>query len=329
MIITKTPLRISFCGGGSDLPTFYENYGGCVLSTSINKFIYIAIHPYFDPHKTVLKYFETEIVDELYQIKHSIFNHVLSELLVDGVEITCTSDVPAGTGLGSSSTFTVGLLHTLYSYIGKVVSKSELAERACVVEIEKLRKPVGKQDQYAAALGGLNLIRFHPNGAVAYEPILLKQDIKKKLETNLNLFYLGATRSANGILSERCQSISDKAKVDNLIRMCYLTENMKESLMKGRLDSFGEMLNESWHLKRESSSGISSPEIDELYEKALKAGATGGKLLGAGGTGFFLFYCPKEKQAKLHTSLKLRSMPFAFDYGGTSIIYIGDKYWDE
>jgi len=327
MLITKTPFRVSFCGGGSDMPAFYERYGGCVLSTSINKYMYITIHPYFDPRKTVLKYSKTEVVDELYQIEHTIFHCVLNDFHVEGVEITCTADIPAGTGLGSSSTFTVGLLHILYSYLGKIVSKPELAARACAIEIERLGSPIGKQDQYAAALGGLNFIRFHPSGAVTYEPVLIKQETRKRLESDLCMFYLGNSRSASEILREQKQNIREKT--DSLIRMCKLTETMKETLEKNDPGIFGEILDESWRLKRELASGISSAEIDEIYEKALKAGASGGKLLGAGGGGFILFYCATEKQASLNAALGLKSMPFTFDYDGTSIIYIGDKYWDK
>jgi D-glycero-alpha-D-manno-heptose-7-phosphate kinase len=290
--------------------------------------MYIAIHPYFDPKKTVLKYSETEIVDNLHEIKHTIFHQVLNELQIEGVEITCTADIPAGTGLGSSSTFTVGLLHTLYCYLGKYVSKPELANRACIVEIEKLGNPIGKQDQYAAALGGLNFIKFHKNGAVTYEPIQVKKSVQKELMDNLGMYYLGTTRSSNEILSEQNENMSEKSKTDNLLRMCALAEIMKESLISGDLSAFGDILHESWLLKKELASGISNPEIDELYEKALKAGAVGGKILGAGGGGFFLFYCPKEKQAALSLALGLRQLPFAFDYDGTSVIYIGDKYWD-
>jgi len=328
MIITRTPFRISFCGGGSDLPSFYEQHGGCVLSTSINKYMYIAIHPYFDPRKTVLKYSQTEIVDALHQIKHTIMHQVLNELNVEGIEITCTADIPAGTGLGSSSTFTVGLLHTLYCYKGKYISKPDLAARACIVEIEKLGNPIGKQDQYAAALGGLNFIKFHANGKVTYEPLMLKRDVQKQLKNNLCAFYLGTTRSANEILKEQNQNMSSDAKFQNLVKMCRLAETMKESLLNGDLDAFGGILHESWQLKRELASGITNPEIDDLYEKAIKAGATGGKLLGAGGGGFLLFYCPEEKQAQLSSSLGLRPLPFSFDYDGTSVIYIGEKYWD-
>jgi len=328
MIITKTPFRISFCGGGSDLPSFYEKHGGCVVSTSINKYMYIAVHPYFDPRKTVLKYSQTEIVDALHQIKHTIFHQILNELQAEGIEITCTADIPAGTGLGSSSTFTVGLLHTLYCYKGKYISKADLAARACVVEIEKLGSPIGKQDQYAAALGGLNFIRFHANGSVTYEPLLLKRDVQRQLENNLCAFYLGTTRSANEILQEQSSNMSNEAKVQNLIKMCNLAVQMRASLIDGDLTVFGEILHESWLLKRELASGISNPEIDGLYSKAIKSGAIGGKLLGAGGGGFLLFYCPQEKQALLSSAIGLRPLKFAFDFDGTSVIYIGDKYWD-
>jgi len=329
MIITKTPFRISFCGGGSDLSSFYKKYGGCVLSTSINKYMYISIHPYFDPRKTVLKYSQIETVEALHQIKHNIFHHVLNDMKVEGIEITCTADIPAGTGLGSSSTFTVGLLHTLYCYKGKYISKPDLAARACVIEIEKLGSPIGKQDQYAAAIGGFNLIKFHTNGSVSYDPLLLKQDMQKQLEDNLCIFYLGKTRSANEILQEQSNNMNDEEKIKSMIKMCKLTEQMKISLLENDIITFGEILHESWQIKRKLASNITNHNIDCLYEKAIKAGAIGGKLLGAGGGGFLLFCCPKEKQALLSNTLGLKPMQFAFDYDGTSVIYVGDKYWDK
>jgi len=329
MIITKTPFRISFCGGGSDLPSFYEKHGGCVLSTSINKYMYIAVHPYFNPRKTVLKYSQTEIVDALHEIKHTILHQVLNELQVEGVEITCTADIPAGTGLGSSSTFTVGLLHTLYCYKGKYISKPDLAARACIVEIEKLGNPIGKQDQYAAALGGLNFVKFHANGSVTHEPLLLNRSVQKQLEDNLCAFYLGTTRSANEILKEQSENMNDETKAQNLVKMCELAVQMRTSLVNSDLSAFGEILHESWNLKRKLASGISNAEIDELYDKAINAGAIGGKLLGAGGGGFLLFYCPQEKQSLLSSTLGLQPLQFSFDYDGTSTVYIGDKYWDK
>jgi D-glycero-alpha-D-manno-heptose-7-phosphate kinase len=328
LIITKTPFRVSFCGGGSDLPSFYERYGGCVLSTAINKYMYISIHPYFEPRLTVLKYSKTEIVDDVSQIEHAMFNCVMNDAGVSGVEITSTADVPSGTGLGSSSAFAVGLLHTIACYQGKYSSKSHLAEKACDIEINKLGSPIGKQDQYAAALGGLNFIRFNTDGTVSHAPVLMQPKVKQQLQDSLCMFYLGSTRSANEILSEQKENMSDSAKTDNLIQMCGLAEDMKQTLENNDLSSFGAILDRSWQLKRSLASGITNPRIDELYDKAIQAGARGGKILGAGGGGFFLFFCEPDKQERLRLALGLRQMKFAFDNDGTSVVYIGDKYWD-
>lgn len=327
MLITKTPFRISFCGGGSDMATFYEKYGGCVLSTSINKYMYISIHPYFNPELTLLKYSENELVGDIKDIKHKIFRQVLNDMQVEGVEIGSTADVPGGTGLGSSSTFTVGLLNTLYCYKGKFASKGRLAQEACEIEIEKLGSPIGKQDQYAAAFGGLNFIRFNLDGTVSVSPIMMHAETYKILQNNLVMFYTGITRSANSILSEQKKNISQDDKNENLKRMCQLAEDMKAALENNELSSFGGILNESWQLKRTLASGISNPEIDRAYEIAMNSGALGGKLLGAGGGGFLLFYCEKEKQDELRRNIGLREFEFNFDQDGTSVAYIGDKYW--
>lgn len=328
MIITKTPFRISFAGGGSDMPDFYEKHGGCVLSTSINRYCYISIHPYFDENYTLLKYSENELVQNLTDIRHRIFNCVLNERHIHGVEITSTADIPGGTGLGSSSTFTVGLLNALNCYQGKYMSKGEIAEKACEVEIQKLGSPIGKQDQYAAAFGGLKFIRFHTDGAVSVSPINMKSATYQELQKNLMMFYTGEIRSANYILSEQKKNISAQDKADNLKKMCALAEDMHTALEQNRLDSFGDLLNEGWKLKRTLASGISNPAIDEAYETAMKNGALGGKLLGAGGGGFLLFYCPPERQEQLRVALRLRVLPFSFEKDGTSVVYIGDKYWD-
>jgi len=328
MIITRTPFRVSFCGGGSDLASFYEKHSGCVLSTSINKYAYLSIHPYFNENQTVLKYSKTEIVDDISKIEHRIFNCVLNAENLHGVEITSTADIPAGTGLGSSSTFTVGLLNTIASYKGKFQSKEKLAERACDIEINKLGSPIGKQDQYAAALGGLNFIEFHTDGEVTHAPIVMKPETKHTLQESLVMFYMGTTRDANVILKEQNNNMSDEVKTANLIKMCGLARDMKIALESNDLSSFGNILNESWNLKRSLASGISSADIDELYDKAIKAGAAGGKLLGAGGGGFLLFFCEKVKQERLRLALGLRQMRFGFDNAGTSVVYIGDKYWD-
>lgn len=328
MIITKTPFRVSFCGGGSDMANFYEKYGGCVLSTSINKYCYISIHPYFNENQTLLKYSENELVDSPDQIKHRIFRQVLTDMGIHGVEISSTADIPGGTGLGSSSTFTVGLLNTLNCYNGKFVSKDKLAKLACEVEIEKLGNPIGKQDQYGAALGGLNFIRFNQDGSVSHEPILMEGKTYKELQKNLLMFYTGTTRSANTILAEQTKNITSEDKARNLLKMCGLAKDMKVALENNDISSFGKILDEGWQLKKELASGIANPAIDEAYEIAMKNGALGGKLLGAGGGGFLLFYCEEEKQGQLKKAIGLRELDFSFERDGTSVIYIGDKYWN-
>ena len=328
MIITKTPFRVSFCGGGSDMANFYEKYGGCVLSTSINKYCYISIHPYFNENQTLLKYSENELVDSPDQIKHRIFRQVLTDMDIHGVEISSTADIPGGTGLGSSSTFTVGLLNTLNCYNGKFVSKDKLAKLACEVEIEKLGNPIGKQDQYGAALGGLNFIKFNQDGSVSHEPILMEGKTYKKLQKNLLMFYTGTTRSANTILAEQTKNITSEDKARNLLKMCGLAKDMKVALENNDISSFGKILDEGWQLKKELASGIANQAIDEAYEIAMKNGALGGKLLGAGGGGFLLFYCEEEKQDQLKKAIGLKELDFSFERDGTSVIYIGDKYWN-
>lgn len=329
MIITKTPFRISFCGGGSDISDFYREYGGCVLSTTINRYMYLTIHPYFDENRTALKYSQNEIVDDINDIRHSIFHCVLNEQHISGVEIGSTADIPSGTGLGSSSSFTVGLLHTLACYKGKYISKGKLAEEACKVEIEKLGAPIGKQDQYAAAFGGLNFIMFHKDDSVSVEPVITSGKTLKKLQENLVMFYTGITHDANRILSEQKQNISQADKTGNLICMCELAKIMKQSLEENQIDDIGSILDEGWRKKRELAGNISSSKIDELYDCARRNGASGGKLLGAGGGGFLLFYCPKERQALLREKLRLRPFPFQFEHDGSSVVYIGDKYWED
>ena len=208
------------------------------------------------------------------------------------------------------------------------MSKGKLAEKACEVEIQKLGSPIGKQDQYAAAFGGLNFIRFHQDGEVSVSPLLVKAETYRQLQKNLVMFYTGNIRSANAILSEQKQNMSSQAKVDNLKKMCSLAEEMRSALELDRLDDFGDLLNEGWKLKRTLASGISNAAIDEAYEIAMQNGALGGKLLGAGGGGFLLFYCLPENQEKLRVALRLRQFPFSFEKDGTAVAYIGDKYWD-
>lgn len=321
MIITRAPFRVSFCGGGSDLPSFYERYGGCVLSTTIRKYMYLTIHNYFEKDQIVLKYSKTEKVQNFSEIDHKIFKQCLSDFNLKGVEITSMADIPAGTGLGSSSTFTVALLHLLYTYIGEYVSKYKLAKDACTVEIEKLGEPIGKQDQFAAAFGGLKFYEFMPNGFVNVEPIIMAPESYRKLEDNLLLFYLGGVHSASKILHEQSQNVKTEAKAKSQQKMCEITRMLKDELQKNNIDVMGELLHENWMLKKSLASGITNSFVDEVYMKAREAGATGGKLLGAGGAGFMLFYVPEKQHDYVRKTLAdLREMDFEMDNSGAAIV---------
>lgn len=325
MIITRTPFRVSFAGGGSDIASFYEKHGGCVLSTSINKYMYISVHPSFELQDTVLKYSETEIVKDISEIQHKYFRSVLDMLRINGVEIVSTADIPAGTGLGSSSSFTVGLLHSLYSYKGKFVSKEKLASKACEIEINILKNPIGKQDQYAAAYGGLNYYSFNKDGSVFVEPIIMKPEMFQRLENNLMMFYTGKVHSASSILAEQSKNITEGDKELNQLKMCELARELREELQHNNVDAMGEILHEGWKLKRTLATGISNPFVDEMYELAIRKGAVGGKLLGAGGGGFLLFYVPENRQQEVRAALNLTQMPMSFDRQGSSVIYVGSK----
>lgn len=321
MIITRAPFRVSFCGGGSDLPDFYEKYGGCVLSTTIRKYMYLTAHSYFEKDQIVLKYSKTEKVTDFSQIEHRIFKQCLTDFQLKGVEISSMADIPAGTGLGSSSTFTVALLHLLHTYTGEYVSKYKLAKDACSVEIEKLGEPIGKQDQFAAAFGGLKFYEFLPDGFVNVEPIIMAPDSYRKLENNLLMFYLGGTHSASAILKEQSANVkaADKAQVQK--QMCDIAKQLKEELQNNNVDAMGQLLHENWMLKKTLASGISNPSIDAVYDRALAAGAVGGKLLGSGGAGFMLFYVPWDKQKSVRQALHdLREMNFEIDNSGSSIV---------
>jgi len=322
MIGTRTPFRISFAGGGSDLRSFYTRHPGCVLSTSINKYMYILIHPYFD-RRIQVKYSRTELVTTAAQIQHPIVRTTLQEFNLEGVDINSIADIPSGTGLGSSCSFTVGLLHALYAYTGKFASKELLAQKACEIEIDILKDPIGKQDQYAAAYGGLNLITFHPDESVQVEPVIMPQGQRARLRENLLMFYLGGARSAREILRDQQATIQrDERKFDCLVRMAGLARQLRESLANGKLDEMGPILDENWALKRSLAKSISDDRIDHYYERAKQSGATGGKLLGAGGGGFLLLYCEKEHQESLRRGLaELKEMNFTFDSVGTQVIY--------
>lgn len=328
MIITKTPFRISFAGGGSDLEEFYKHSPGAVLSTTVDKYMYISSHRFFDEDKVRLKYSKTETVTDLDDMQHPIVREVLRKFNIEGaLEISSNADVPAGTGLGSSSSFTVGLLHNLHAINGQFVSKQKLAEEACEVEIEILREPIGKQDQYAAAFGGLNIFRFDPSGAVNVEKIHLQKDIFEALQMNLLMFFTGQQRSASSILEEQKDNMNMTSKVDLLKEMVALVDEMRSTIYSGNLHDFGNILNKGWIAKQQLASKISNPQINDLYAHALKNGALGGKILGAGGGGFLLLYCEQEHQARLRSALgNLRELNFKLENEGSKLIHVGDEY---
>jgi D-glycero-alpha-D-manno-heptose-7-phosphate kinase len=324
MIITKTPLRLSFVGGGSDIASYYRKHGGAVLSTSIDKFVYITVNKRFD-HTLRISYSRTEEVATVADIQHPLVRAVLTKLCVDGgVEITSIADVPSrGTGLGSSSAFTVGLLHCVHAYRGVYRSRADLAAEACEVEIDILHEPIGKQDQYGAALGGINLIRFNPDETIDVEPIYAPPGVIDALERSLVMFYTGITRSASAILRRQDLELPLDAKKHRAMRrMVELTEVMRRSLMLSDVAAVGDILHESWTLKRSLNSDISSDFIDETYRVAMQTGATGGKLLGAGGGGFMIFFAPPARHDALRRALDhLRPIEFHFERQGTSVIF--------
>lgn len=324
MIITRTPFRVSLCGGGSDLPQFYQKHGGCVISTTINKYMYITSHPSFDKNTTVLKYSKTETVHDINDIEHSIFRECLKKEGLEGLEITSIADVPQGTGLGSSSSFTVGLIKNLKCHKREYISKNDVAKDACKMEIDILKNPIGKQDQYAAAFGGLNFYQFNKDGSVDVEPILLGHEAYKQLEKNLIMLYVGGEHSASAILKEQGKNVTSASdKEEGQKRIVELTYELKYELEHDNIDAVGRILDENWKIKRTLANGISNPKFDEWYDRAINNGATGGKILGAGGSGFFLFYVPEENQEKFRNAMSdLKEMEFKFDHLGTTVIFV-------
>ena len=320
LIITKTPLRISFTGGGTDLAAYYENGYGAVVSTSIDKYIYITINKRFDDTIRV-SYSQTEIVNSVDELKHEIARACLKMVgITGGVEITSIADIPSGTGLGSSSSFTVGLLNALYTYIGERLSAEELAERACQIEIDILNHPIGKQDQYAAAFGEINYFSFERGGAVKRDKIVLNANELRNIDRKLMMFYTGMRRSADGILERQKKEAKDKMQVLDFMR--NQANEMKSYLQhKGFDQSFAEMLDAAWQKKKTVTTGISNNEIDELYGKSREAGAAGGKLLGAGGGGFILLYCDEQYQDAVREAIGLRELDFHVSTYGSRVVY--------
>ncbi len=289
--------------------------------------MYLTIHKYFHKDRISLKYSEHEDATACQNIRHKYFRQCLSDFHINGVEITSVADIPAGRGLGSSSSFTVALLHLLHTYRGEYISKYKLAKEACEVEIEKLGEPVGKQDQYAAAFGGLNFYEFLPSGFVNIEPIIMKKESYRRLEQNLMMFYLGGVHSASEILKEQSENLQEKEKARMQIEMCHLARTLKEEFQKNNVDAAGELLHENWMLKKTLADGITNPWIDDVYEHARNAGAAGGKLLGAGGAGFMLFYVPENRHGAVRKALsEFRELHFEMDNAGASIIYVDKDF---
>lgn len=323
MIISRTPFRISFMGGGTDLPSFFKEEEGAVVSTTINKYMHITVNHRFDKSYR-LSYSKTEIVEKIAEVEHPILRAVLSRHAPaqTGLEIISMADLPAGTGLGSSSSFTVGLLHALKSFLGEKQSAEDLAREACRIEIEELKEPIGKQDQYSAAYGGLRHIRFLPDGSVHSEPVITTPATLEKLENHMMIFFTGFARSASEILKE--QSANTGAKKSGLREMKMLAGEFKKILeANGSVDALGRLLHQGWMIKKSLASKISSNQIDEWYQIGLKAGASGGKILGAGGGGFLLFLCSPENQPKVRDALRdLRLVPMKLERLGSRIIFV-------
>jgi len=328
MIISKTPFRISFMGGGTDLRAFYRNGYGAVVTTSIDKFVYLAIHRFFE-RKIVLKYSQTETVDRAADIRHPLIRECMLACGVDEpLELTSFADIPSfGSGLGSSSAFSVGLIKALHAFQGREVSAERCAAMACDVEIEKLGEPIGKQDQYAVACGGLNYVRFNADETVFVEPIVLRPERVRQLQGRLMMFYTGITRSARDILSEQKHNTETAAdRIASLDRLLAMTETLRSELSAGNVDLVGEMLHESWMHKRQLARGITNPALDDIYALARHAGAVGGKILGAGGGGFFLFDVPENRQAAVAAALgHMRRVRFGFEQQGTRTLYYQEE----
>jgi D-glycero-alpha-D-manno-heptose-7-phosphate kinase len=323
MIVSKTPLRMSFVGGGSDLPAFYREEPGAVLSTSIDKYMYFALNKKFDGRLRI-SYTRTEDVETPRQVQHPLVREALSVTGIEGgIEIASMADIPSkGSGLGSSSAYTVGLLNALFAYKNQYASKETLARLACEIEIERCGEPIGKQDQYAAAYGGLNLIRFHPDESVSVDPVICQPQILGELEASILLFFTGRTRSASAVLANESQGLRTADRRKLMRRMVELAFNLKQELESGHLSNFGDILDENWRLKTQVSAGVSDPQIDGWYATARASGALGGKLLGAGNGGFLMFFAPPERHVRITKALSdLTRVKFGFDRTGAQIVF--------
>jgi D-glycero-alpha-D-manno-heptose-7-phosphate kinase len=320
MIITQTPLRIGLLGGGTDLPSYYRENGGRVLNCALDKYVYVIVKQRFDDDIYV-NYSKKEIVRRVEDLEHELVREAMQMAgVTSGVEITTLADIPsAGSGLGSSSAVTVGLLHALFAYRGQQMSAGELAERACTIEIERCRKPIGKQDQYIAALGGIRDLRFGPGDEVVAEEVRLSPAERRALQHQIMLFYTGITRSADPILAEQNANVEATRPQLDLLR--DLAGFAVERLRDGDVDAIGPALRESWEAKRKLASGVSNARIDRSVTLALDAGASGAKLTGAGGGGFLLVICPIERQRAVRESLAhMQELPVKLDHLGSRVV---------
>ena len=324
MIISRTPVRVSFCGGGTDVDWFSQasENGGMVTSLALDRYIHVTVNKRFD-NRIRLSYSKLEIVDNFEELEHELVRESMRMTgVTSGVEITTIADIPSrGTGLGSSSSVTVGLLNALHCFAGRSVSASQLASEACQIEIDILKQPIGRQDQYAASYGGINTIKFCNNGDVLVEPIDISDDIKSRISEEFTLIFTGKSRSASSILSN---SVSEgKFAIDNLKRIRVQADEAKDFLNSGQLSNLGSLLNEAWEMKRGISESVSDSFLDETYERIISTGATGAKLLGAGGGGFFLVHGDSEtrQKLKLEFSSDFRMIPLNIDNMGSSIIH--------
>lgn len=327
MIITRSPFRVSFFGGGSDMAEFYRREVGAVLSTTIDRYMYLSAHPYFDGSSIHVKYSHTELAASRDEVRHPIVRRVLERLgVAGGIEITSTADVPAGTGLGSSSAFTVGMLNLIYAYTGRHVSVERLAREASEIEIHDLGAPIGKQDQYASACGGLNFIRFFSDESVDVAPLVISHGCREALQASMLMFYTGEQRSASTVLAEqRNVLMHDQAKFEAMKRMVELAFEARELLYGEDVPAFGRLLHEAWKIKRGITRSVSTTAIDAQYEAVMRAGAWGGKLLGAGGGGFLLVAAPPEAHGAIREATRgAKELPLRLERGGTKVVYMSD-----
>jgi D-glycero-alpha-D-manno-heptose-7-phosphate kinase len=324
MIFTRSPLRITLGGGGTDLPSFYESEGGFLIAGAINKYVFVTVlRPFAEG--VYLKYSGIENVSSINEIQHPIIRESLKlfNLKTPQIEITTLADIPSGTGLGSSGSFTTALLKSMHAHLRKNITTSELAELACNIEMDKLKEPVGKQDQYIAAYGGLTCFTFNSDGTVIVEPLAISSNAIYQLEEDLLLFYTGVSRSASAILKDQDtkSKVADREMFENLRFIKEIGLASRASLEADDLEGFGKLMDEHWKYKRSRSSGISNSNIDQIYSEALRNGAIGGKVVGAGGGGFLMFYAKdKIKLRKLMSDYKLEEVRFRFDFEGTKVI---------